>query len=256
MQKRDIASRIIVFIDPAGRSSCGMIHTRDGVILVDTTARPVDIQTCLDLAHLAKDDIHLILLTHSHSDHTSGIPLFSCPVLAHRLTRQRIKQRGSERSKKQMPTEVFEYRKELDIGGVVLEMIHTGGHTPGSSVVWLPQERILFAGDLVFEGRYPFLATADIKQLMDVLRWLPSLEARVIVPGHGELCENAEVLRQLHYLEDIWERTADHIKQGHSLEDTLKDSKYVRYSIIFYEQLHDWNIRVAYKQLLKLTEKG
>ena len=64
-------------------------------------------------------------------------------------------------------------------------MIHTGGHTPGSSIVWLLSENILFAGDLIFSGRYLFLATANVKELIGVLRWLPCLGARVIVPGQG-----------------------------------------------------------------------
>jgi cyclase len=177
-----------------------MIYTTAGVILVDTTARPVDIQACLDLADLTPEDVCLILLTHSHSDHTSGIPLFKCSSLAHKLTYQRIKNRRTKRSKQQIPTEIFENRRVLEIGGARLEMIHVGGHTPGSSVVWHPKERILFAGDLIFEGRYPFLATANIEKLMAALRWLPSLGARVILPGHGDLCNNDEVMRQLNYI--------------------------------------------------------
>ena len=95
-----------------------MINTKDGIVLVDTTGRPVDIQECLGLASAIPADICQILLTHSHSDHTSGIPLFNCPVLAHKLTHQRIKRRGTERSKTQIPTDTFEGKRNLDIGKV------------------------------------------------------------------------------------------------------------------------------------------
>jgi cyclase len=251
MEMHKVAAGVFAFLHPEGRSSCGLIHTTAGVVLVDTTARPVDIQACLDLARVTPDDVCLVLITHSHSDHTSGIPLFQCPILAHKLTRQRIRKRGTERASSQMPTDVFENRKELQVGGVKLEMIHLGGHTPGSSVVWLPDERILFAGDLIFEGRYPFLATADVEKLMDALRWLSSLGARVIVPGHGVLCGNEEVQRQLAYIEATWERTAEHIVEGHSLDETIDDPDYVRYSALGYEKLHPWNIKVIYRQLKK-----
>ena len=150
-----------------------------------------------------------------------------------------------------MPTEIFEARRELEVGGVKLEMIHVGGHTPGSSVVWLPDERVLFAGDLIFEGRYPFLATAHVKQLMAALRWLPSLGARLIVPGHGALCSNEEVQRQLAYIEATWERTAEHIARGHSLDETISDPDFPRYSALGYAKLHPWNIKVIYQQLKK-----
>lgn len=252
MEMHQVAAGVIAFLHPEGRSSCGLIHTTAGVVLVDTTARPVDIQACLDLAQVTPDEVCMVLITHSHSDHTSGIPFFECPILAHKLTRQRIRKRGTERARNQVPTDTFEERRELEIGGVKLEMIHLGGHTPGSSVVWLPDERILFAGDLIFQGRYPFLATANVEKLMGALRWLPSLGARVIVPGHGVLCGNEELLRQLAYIEATWERTAEHIAQGHSLEETINDPDYPRYSALGYEKLHPWNIKVIYQQLKKL----
>jgi cyclase len=141
------------------------------------------------------------------------------------------------------------------VGGVDLHMIHLGGHTPGSSVVWLPGERILFVGDLIFEGRYPFLATADVGKLVDALRRLPSLGSRVIVPGHGVLCTDEEALRQLEYIETTWKRTAVHIKKGHSLDETINDPKYPRYSELGYEKLHPWNIKVIYRQLRKQQDR-
>jgi len=174
-----------------------------------------------------------------------------CPILAHKLTRQRIKNRKTERAKQQVPTETFENRKVLEMGGLKLEIHNTGGHTPGSSVVWHPGERILFAGDLIFQGRYPFLATANVEKLMVALRWVPSLGARVIVPGHGDLCNNDEVMRQLNYIETTWQRTAEHIRRGHSLEEAIKDPKYPVYSELGYEKLHPWNIKVIYQQLRK-----
>jgi cyclase len=250
MEKHNLAPGVTAFTHP-GRSSCSLIHTAEGLILVDTTARPVDIQDCLALADVAPDDVCLVLITHSHSDHTSGIPLFKCPILAHKLTRQRIKNRRTERSKLQIPTEIFEGRRLIEKGGVTLEMIHVGGHTPGSSVVRHPEERILFTGDIIFEGRYPFLPTAKVEELMAVLRWLPDLGARVIVPGHGALCDNDEVLKQLDYIKATWALTAEHLDKGHSLDETLVDPSYPVYAELGYEKLHPWNIKVIYQQLMK-----
>ena len=251
MYMHKISSGITAFFDPGGRSSCGMISTPEGIVLVDTTARPVDIQQCLDLAGTTPEEIQMVLITHSHSDHTSGIPFFSCPVLAHKLTRQRIRKRGTERARAQEPTDVFEDRVELEFGDKKVEMIHTGGHTPGSSIVWLAEEQVLFAGDLIFEGRYPFLATANVEKLMEVLRWLPELGARSIVPGHGVLCTNEEVYKQLEYIESTWNLTAKHIEMGHSLSEAVNDPDYPIYSARGYEKLHSWNIKVIYKQLEK-----
>jgi len=253
MEKHEISSGVTAFVHPEGRSNCGLIHTTEGVVLVDTTARPKDIQAYLELVNITPDDVCQILLTHSHSDHTSGIPLFDCPVLAHQLTRQRIINRGTERAKTQIPTQVFEDRIDLEIDRVELEMIHVGGHTPGSSVVWLPDVGVLFAGDLIFEGRYPFLATARVPELMDALRGLLGLEARVIVPGHGRLCNNDEIFRQIEYLDTTWKLTAEHIQQGHSLQQAVSDPKYPIYFERGYEKLHPWNIKVIFQQVSKKT---
>jgi cyclase len=251
MEMHQVSPGVITFIHPEGRSNCGMIYTAEGVVLVDTTARPRDIRAYLALAGISAADVCLILITHSHSDHTSGIPLFDCPVLAHKLTRQRISKRGTERAKRQLPTEVFEDRIDIEIGGVQLEFIHAGGHTPGSSVVWLPEVRVLFAGDLIFEGRYPFLATANVPDLIKALQWLPSIGARVIVPGHGLLCGAEQVLSQLEYIEATWTRTAEHIALGHSVDEAVHDPGYPRCAELGFERLHPWNIEVIYRQLKK-----
>ena len=255
MEMKQASPGVIAFVHPEGRSNCGMIHTAEGVVLVDTTARPVDIKAYMALAGISPADVCLILLTHSHSDHTSGIPLFDCPVLAHKLTRQRIAKRGTDRAKLQMPTEVFEKHREMEIGGLRLEMIHTGGHTPGSSIIWLPDPRVLFVGDLIFQGGYPFLATANVRALMQALRRIPGFGAQVIVPGHGLLCNNEEVAKQLAYIEGTWARTAEHIAQGHSMEEALCDPEYPRGGERGFERLHPWNIKVVYRQLIRISGK-
>jgi cyclase len=252
MQKFDISSSVTTFVDRDGRSSCGMINTIDGVVLVDTTARPVDIKSCLNMAGVHPAGVCQVLITHSHSDHTSGIPLFDYPVLAIILTKRRSKNRRTARSKKQVPPQTFDVQKLLKIGGMEILMIHTGGHTPGSSIVWLTSEQTLFAGDLIFAGRYPFLATANVKELIEVLRRLPGLGARVIVPGHGALCDFNEVNSQRNYIEITWELTAEHIKRGHSLDEAVRDRNYPVYSKLGFEKLHSWNIKVCYRQLSKL----
>lgn len=253
MEMLKAAPDVLAFVHPEGRSNCGMIHTADGVVMIDTTAREVDIRLYLEMAEVSISDVCQVLITHSHSDHTSGIPIFDCPVLAHKLTRQRILKRGTERAKTQLPTDTFEGRRDFAIGGVRIEFIHVGGHTPGSSVIWLPDVEVLFAGDLIFEGRYPFLATANVQDLMKALKWLRNFNARVIVPGHGVLCGEEEVSNQLAYIEATWARTAEHIAQGHSLEETLSDPGFPRCAERGYEILHDRNIKVVYRQVKKAS---
>jgi glyoxylase-like metal-dependent hydrolase (beta-lactamase superfamily II) len=87
----------------------------------------------------------------------------------------------------QAPTRVFATRETLAPGGERIELIFAGGgHTPGDLIVWLPRQRIAFAGDIVYLDR--LLGVLPVSNLS---RWLASFDAlaalqpRIIVPGHG-----------------------------------------------------------------------
>lgn len=248
MEIHKLSHGVTAFISPRGGPSSGLIQTVDGYVVVDTTSSPAHIQECLDAVNVSPCDVCLVFITHSHTDHSGGISYFDCPVLAHKLTYQRVIKREKSKEIPNVPTEWFEGNHHLDIGGVQFEFMHTGGHTPGSSVVWLPEARVLFAGDMIYGSRYPILAPANIQQLVGVLRWLPVIGAEVIVPGHGHLCGNEEVAKQLAYIETTWRRTEEHISQGHSIEETLADANYPRYSNVG-TNLHDGNIKAMYKQI-------
>jgi cyclase len=211
---------ITAFISPRGGPSTGLIQTADGYVVVDTTSYPEHIQECLDAVNVSPSDVCRVFFTHSHTDHTGGISFFNCPVLTHKLTYQRVIKREKSKEVPNVPTDFFKDNLNRNIGGVLFEFIHPGAHTPGSAIVWLPKDKVLFAGDMIYGGRYPILAPADIPILVETLRWLPTLGAKVIVPGHGHLCGNDKLVRQLEYIETTWGRTAEHITRGDSLEKT------------------------------------
>jgi cyclase len=228
MEVLQVAPGVMAFVCPERGANAGLVHTSDGVVVVDTTSNAKDMQVRLRAARVAASEVRLVINTHFHGDHVGGNSLFECPILAHRLCRDRIAQRRSARARRILPTEVLDERRDLEIGGVRLEVIHLGGHTPGSSVVWLPESQVLFTGDLIFAGRYPYLRDAHVPRLIAALKRLPEFGARIIVPGHGSLCDEAEVAVQIDYLELSWARTAEHLTQGHSLRQTTADRGYPR----------------------------
>lgn len=79
----------------------------------------------------------------------------------------------------------------LNLGGTVIELKHRqGGHTPGDLMVWLPQQRVVFSGDIVYVDRLP-----GVIPVSHTGRWLASfaaleaLQPARIVPGHGQVCD-------------------------------------------------------------------
>ena len=276
----EVSPGVTAFVRPDEGANIGLIRTADGVVIVDTASSPPDTQKLLDAAGVSASEARLVINTHSHGDHTWGNQLFDCPILAHRLCREKmvanlagpwsaeaIEESIAEGEKTDpdwardarenladlritLPTEVFDDRRELEIGGVRFQVIHFGAHTPDSTVVWLPEAKVLFAGDLIFAGRYPYLDDADVLALIAALKRLPEFGAQVIVPGHGVLCGEAEIAALVDYLETAWARTADHLAQGHSEDEAVADPNYPPYGEGITERL-EANIRAIYAQLTK-----
>jgi cyclase len=267
-------------VRPDEGANATILATAEGAVVVDTTSSAADMRGLLDAVGVPIRDVRLVVNTHHHSDHTWGNQLFDCPILAHRLCREAmvacldgawrldrirasIAERGTSdpqwaeemRSKIEglqitLPSETFERRRDMLLGDRRIELEHVGGHTPGSSVVWLPQSGILLSGDLLFVGRYPFIGDADIPALISALRHVLAFEAEAIVPGHGPVCGNAAVHDMLSYLQVTWQCTADHIAQGHSADEAAADPRFPRYAEGAAERYHETNIRAIYAQLV------
>ena len=275
---------VIAFVRPQEGANAGLIRTADGAVVVDTTSCAADMEALLDAAGVSATDVRLVINTHQHSDHTWGNQVYGCPILAHRLCREAmeanldgawniasieasIAERGgsdpgwaAEMRKKidglciTLPTETLHDRRDLEMGGVKIEVIHFGGHTPGSSVVWLPDAKVLFSGDLLFIERYPFIGDADVPDLIAALKRLPKLGAETIVPGHGTLCGEAKIAGMTDYLHETWSRTVDHLAQGHPADEAALDPGYPRYAEGAADRYHETNIRVMYTRLAGGTE--
>lgn len=122
------------------------------------------------------------------------------------------------------PDRFFDQSETMKLGGQDIQLLYFhGGHTPGDSVVWLPQQGVLFSGDLVYMDRMlgvlPFSSTRD---------WLASfaamekLEPRTIVPGHGQICDLAGARKDTRdYLALLREHMKRALDQGLDLQSAI-----------------------------------
>ncbi len=280
MEIMRIGELFTAFIRPKDGANVGLIHTSEGLILIDTAGSPGEIQVLLEAVGAHPEQGRLVINTHFHTDHTWGNRVFSCPILSHRLCQKRMKsdlqgewsqealqaeladlqhtdpvkakafRQVLEGLRIKVPDRVFDERFNGDLGGVKFEVIHVGGHTPDASIVWLPAERILYASDLIFQGRYPYIFDADIHRWVEVLGQLRTYEAQAIIPGHGTPCGEAEIATLRNYLRQTWELTAEHLRQGHSEEETIVDPSFPVFPGEKYERLHQANIRYIYQQII------
>jgi glyoxylase-like metal-dependent hydrolase (beta-lactamase superfamily II) len=83
--------------------------------------------------------------------------------------------------------------ERLELGGVVFEFKHRGGaHTPGDTLVWLPQKNVLFSGDVVYVNRMlGVLPVSRTKPWLETFAVIEQLAPKVLVPGHGDVTDVA-----------------------------------------------------------------
>ncbi|KQT09756.1 MBL fold metallo-hydrolase [Ramlibacter sp. Leaf400] len=206
---------------PANRnfiSNAGFVVTPAGVVVVDALGSPaLALQLLEEIRKVTPLPVTHVVLTHYHADHVYGLQAFKAAgakVLAHRGARDYLASDTArlrlEASRAELapwidgstqlvaPDEWLDGPRDLVVGGVTLRLLPVGpAHTPEDLLVWLPHEKVLFAGDLVFRGRIPFVGQADSRRWVAALDQILGLEAGVVVPGHGPLTRDARADLQL-----------------------------------------------------------
>jgi len=106
------------------------------------------------------------------------------------------------------PDETYDGRRTVDLGGITAELVELPAHTRGDQVIWLPNERVLFAGDLVETRFFPILPDEDAhgSRWIEVLSELETLGPDVVVPGHGEVGGSELIRATREYLEAVRDR--------------------------------------------------
>ena len=152
-----------------------------------------------------------------------------------------------------LPTRTFLQAEVLTLAGREIHLLHFGGgHTPGDSVVWLPADGVLFAGDLVYVDRL-----LGILPFSSATAWLASFAAmeqlapRVIVPGHGAVCDLPKAQRDtrdyLQLLVDHMRRSVDAMVDLQEAIDTLDQSAFRH--LANYDQLKGGNASRVYLEM-------
>ena len=196
---------------PANRnfiSNAGFVVTPAGVVVIDALGSPALARLLLEgLAKVTSKPVTHVVLTHYHADHIYGLQEFrrrGAKILAHRggldylnsetatnrlqASREELAPWIDAQTQLVAPDEWLDGPRDLVLGGVTLQLRPVGpAHTPGDLVVFLPSEKVLFAGDIVFRGRVPFVGQADSRHWIAALDQLLTMEAQVVVPGHGGL---------------------------------------------------------------------
>lgn len=199
-------------------SNAAFVITPAGVVVIDALGSPeLAKRLVAQIAKITPKPITHLIVTHYHADHIYGLQTFKAlgvQLIAHRAALEYLNSDTArlrlQASRQELApwidasTRLVEADdwltgpKVLTVGGVRFEISPVGpAHTPEDLVVYLPSEKVLFAGDLVFRSRVPYVGQADSRHWITALDSLLKFDTSVIVPGHGALSSEARKDMQL-----------------------------------------------------------
>jgi glyoxylase-like metal-dependent hydrolase (beta-lactamase superfamily II) len=192
-------------------SNAGFVVTPAGVVVFDTLGSPSLAAAMVERIRAITDaPIRRVIVSHYHADHYYGAQVFKeagAEIWAHEAARGVL---GSEAARERYAQRVeilgdwinpatqrfpspdlwLSGDTDFELGGVRFLIRHVGpAHSPEDLVMFVEPDRVLFAGDLIFKGRVPFVGDADSKRWLAALDRLIALQPKLLVPGHGGASE-------------------------------------------------------------------
>lgn len=270
-----LAPGVYALVGGEGKTNSGFVVTENGVIVIDT-------QGPLALAKLLREKIKEttdkpishVINTHYHGDHTFGNQYFAEGlIIAHENTRKALIENdeghrtmfrkffGAESLKEfslTLPDLTFTDRMILRHGGRIMELVYAGGkaHTDGDIFVWLPEERVLFAGDLLYNGRLPLLNDGETIGALKALDKITSTNASVLVPGHGPVSTIDDALRYKGYIEALRAEVKKMMDKGMNREEVVSKVSLPPYSSwLMYKEWLPANAARVFDELTGEREK-
>lgn len=232
MALQEIAPGVFVETEHLG-SNNSIVSTRDGLVLIDSPHRPTDAMRWRRTA-AAMGDVVFLINTDHHIDHTMGNYFLPGTVVGHEITRDRLVNHAPSKAyvddliavidpeglplirdyQVRPPTVTFVQQMALDVGGLRFDLTHRPGHTPNSTYIELKSLGVLFSGDLFCELGLPAFVEAHVYEWVEAARFLETVDAEWIVPGHGKVSRPSDVTVFRQKMEELIGQVADGIARG------------------------------------------
>lgn len=174
----------------------------EGLLIIDFQYEPLAEKISAKLADINPAPIKYVVNTHYHGDHTGSNAWLrevkNATVFSHDKVRERLASKEGHKHNA-LPVVTYEQGIKFHFNGETIKVFHLGvGHTDGDSAVMFENANVLHAGDLFFNGRFPFV---DIKAGGSVQGNIESIEALIamcdektqVIPGHGDLANKQDL---------------------------------------------------------------
>ena len=229
-----VADGIYMLVGQGG--NIGVSVGEDGVFLIDDQYAPLTARIQAALARLSAQPVRFVLNTHWHGDHTGGnenLARAGTVIVAHdqvfeRMTRENFlaafNQKVPPAPKLALPVITFNDSVTFHLNGHDIHAVHVEhAHTDGDSIVHFRTANVIHAGDVWFNGMYPFIDSDTGGSLdgmiaaVDVILKLADGKTKII-PGHGPLGDRAGLVAYQKFLGDVRDRIGKLVQQGQTLD--------------------------------------
>lgn len=266
---REIGAGIYGFIGVDGSTNSGVVLTDEGVVVIDTQG-PKGLAMALrqSLRKVTDSPVIFVVNTHYHGDHTFGNQYFTGPraIIAHDKTREALIEKAKAHRTRfkrffgeeslagfslTLPGVTFSSTLSLRVGGRTFVIAHPGvAHTEGDAYVYMPEEKVVFTGDLLYKGRLPWLGDGDSLGAVAALDELLALDATVYVPGHGTVAGREDLRAYKGYLLDLRKEVKRLKDAGKTLDEVKKEIRLDGYDdLLMYDEWLPLNAGKVYMEL-------
>jgi cyclase len=235
-------------------ANVGAAVTDLGVVMLDCPVRPTDSQHWQkEIRPLSPHGIQYLIATDYHGDHTAGSAfvkdvhriapqyvfeevakgdnIFSKEIFTKTLRDQGHIDEAEEIENTPIPPPQFCFEESLilHLPPLTFEIYRKGGHSPACSSVYVPEEGVLFAGDVVINGPSAGMRDANAAEWIAGLNWVESLPVETIVPGHGDICGKEVVRRLRDYIEGLKGTMEKVVGEGKTKDEALVDASFEKF---------------------------
>lgn len=248
-------------------ANAGIVVGEQAVLVVDTLICAKEAKKLIqEIRNITDLPIKYVVNTHYHFDHVFGNGEFikmNATIISHIDCKTKMEQTGDgtlngmghyglkEQDMKgtelAYPTVSFKDSMDIDLGNLEVKLLHPGAsHTTGNLLVVIPGDNVLFAGDILFTDRHPFMGDADIDGWVKSLDYIITFDVKKIIPGHGPLSSKKDVADMKAYIL-LFDRTAKRLAaSSDDLQYVVTQMKKVLPAKAGLESLIEANLQMKY----------
>jgi len=254
-------------------NSC-FVQTKKGFVVIDSgPTYAYASQAYVQMQKISKLPVKYVIITHDHDDHWQGNSFYKSKgalLIGPRTYEQNVVAGMETRMQRILGKKLYGKTKIVKLDTIVddnlsiklgdelfkIKQLEPIAHTKGDLVIYLPSKKVLFAGDLVFNGRLASLRDGSLLGSLKALRKIDAYDAKVIIGGHGYQTDNNATYMLENYFAEMKKEILDAQDHDVGMEQITKKVLMSAYEKMkLYDKLHKRTVVDAYKELEMMEDE-